>query len=87
MIFLWSCFIIFMVHLHGMQMMSSILFLTFTFKDQNLVENLKKLAETLKIVGPCGVHVGSHFPTGSRRPKKRDSIMYLNWLLKTCILV
>ena len=31
-------------------------FLSFTFKDPNLAENLTNLAETLKIVGPRWVH-------------------------------
>ena len=39
-----------------MQMIFSILILSFTFKDQNLAENLTNVAETLKIFRPRGVN-------------------------------
>ena len=41
-----------LLHLQGMQMIFSLWILIVTFKDP---QNLKSLAETLKIVGPCGI--------------------------------
>ena len=47
-------------HLQGMQMIFSMLFLNFTFKDQNLAENLTNFTDTPKIVWLCRVH-GARF--------------------------
>ena len=49
-----------LLHLQGMQMKFSMLFLIFTLKDQNLAENLTNLTDTAKIVGLCRVH-GARF--------------------------
>ena len=42
-----------LLHLQGMQMIFSMLFLIFTFKDKNLAENLTNLTDTPKIIGLC----------------------------------
>ena len=53
---LYTCFL----HLQGMQIIISMLFKFFTFKDPYLAENLTNLADTPKIVGLCRVH-GARF--------------------------
>ena len=55
--FLFTC----SLHLQGMQMIFSMLFLIFTCKDSYLAENLTNLADTPKIVGPRRVHGACSF--------------------------
>ena len=56
-----------LLHLQGMQMVFSMLFLIFTFKDQNLAKNLTNLMDTPNIVGLCRVH-GTCFFCNCRGP-------------------
>ena len=54
---LYSC----LPDLQGMQMIFSMLFLIFTYKDQNLAENLKNFTDTPKTGGLCRAHGAPFF--------------------------
>ena len=64
---LHEIYMVLIYYLHGYfiyrecRLFFSMSFLIFTFKDKNLEENLTNLAETLKIVGPHGVHRACFF--------------------------